>query len=124
MLPLAKKTKENNAAAIPRTFAFIQRSANVRKVAKFRERLPVLNRFEMECTDRDYGQIARAYRSYARCIRCYDEDAIAGRSGRSSAIHDLDLLLGRKPRERARAKGTESQHGHWQRAATKRATTS
>jgi hypothetical protein len=39
--------------------------------------LTVLYRFGVECRGRDFGQTA-AYRSYARCIRCYDEDAIGG----------------------------------------------
>jgi len=62
-----------------------------------------------------------AYRSYARGIRCYDEDAIRGARWAEFCHSRFEFSLGRKPRELARTKGTESQRGPWQRGATKRA---
>ena len=87
MLPLAKKTKGNNAAAIPRTFAFIQ-SSEIRSQGREIPRTIACSESIRHGMQRQgFGQTARAYRSYARGIRCYDEDVIG-----SSAIHDLNFL--------------------------------
>jgi hypothetical protein len=93
----------------------------VARSRNFENDLPVLNRFGMECRGRDFGQTGRAYRPYARDIRCYDEDAIRGARWAEFCHSRFEFSLGRKPRELARTKGTESQRGPWQRGATKRA---
>lgn len=65
-----------------------------RKVSIFRGRLPVLNRFGVECRGRDFGQIA-AYRSYA--LDAMKRMRSEGEPGRSSAVHDLGFLWALNP---------------------------
>ena len=95
--PILFACSVNNAATISRTFDSLKGPRDTRKVAKFLERLLVLNRFGRECTGRDLGQTA-AFRSYVRCIRSYDEDVTGGATRGSSAVHDFGFLWAVNPK--------------------------
>ena len=81
-----------------------------REVAKFRERLPVLNRFGVECRGRDS---AKPRGVQGRTLAASDAMTRIGGARRAEFCRSqFGFSLGRKPKERAR-KGTESERGQW-----------
>jgi hypothetical protein len=101
----------NNAAPIPRTFASLQRPA-LRSQGREIPRTIACSESIRSGMQRPGFRQTAAYRSYARCIRMLGQGCDRrAEAGGEFCRSRFGFSFGRKPKERARTKGTEPRRG-------------